>query len=406
LAKTWTSLDGRRWLFTLRDNAAFWDDSPVSAVDVENSWKRSAERAGIDLSPYSIRAENQRQLAVTVDSPRLLADPLFAVAGPVPPAGGWPQGTGPYRIEEAPGLRQAGYATGFDAVAVDLEAAAAGPGQLEFRFARGADLRDLLDEGVDLLLTGDRSVLEYAAVRSRAIPLPWYRTLALVLPVRGGSEGIASGAEESTALAGFRQRLARDAVRGEARGAEGPFWWQGHEECHFTRPNAGASRQGGWQGGPPTGRLVYASADPASRDLAERLVALTNFPTPPSDQGERVRILLQQLARQTSGGLRAAGLLPDKLAQAVRDGNESGYILSLPKRVLDPCREIQELLGRADWLAERIRQEDSMAAGELQQILLPLVDLRLRAVLGRDLSPLRIDWSGTPMLFDLKAKRR
>src|SRR5207253_6141755 len=78
----------------------------------------------------------------------------------------------------------------------------------------------LLDQEIDLLLTRDRVALGYAATlpQSQSVPLPWQRTHVLLTPRR---------ARPSLSLSPeARQILADDAVRGEARGAQEPFWYR------------------------------------------------------------------------------------------------------------------------------------------------------------------------------------
>src|SRR5207249_9107298 len=81
---------------------------------------------------------------------------------------------------------------------------------VRFVVAPGGDPRDLLDEGVDLLLTRQSPALDYAATLPQFVstPLEWQRTHVLLIPGR---------APTSPALsAEAREALAHDAVRGEA----------------------------------------------------------------------------------------------------------------------------------------------------------------------------------------------
>jgi hypothetical protein len=108
-----------------------------------------------------------------------------------------------------------------------------------------------------------------------------------------------------------------------------------------------------------TPRIVYDSEDSAARELAERLVGIGKYP-------------------------RASGLASDALAQALRRGNESAFILSLDRRPLDPCREIHALMDDAGWIDP--------------QSIVPLVDTRLQAVVHRGRSRLNTEWDGTLLL--------
>ena len=88
-----------------------------------------------------------------------------------------------------------------------------------------ATLRELSDAGIDLLLTRDPATLAYAATlpQFQLLPLEWQRTHVLLSPGRASSSLVLSNAA--------RQRLADDAIRGEARGAVGPFWWDTAQGC-------------------------------------------------------------------------------------------------------------------------------------------------------------------------------
>ena len=203
---------------------------------------------------------------------------------------------------------------------------------LRFLVAPG-DPRDLLDAGVDLLLTRDPATLDYAATlpHFQLVPLAWQRTHVLLTPGRSGSSPSLS--EDA------RQALADDAVRGEARGAQGPFWWESVPDCQV----ATCSRL---QRQPPTPRIVYDANDGAARDLAERFVGLARASGPAA--ATFLDALLPDRPRRTFQ--RATGLTGEALANARRLGTDAGYIVSVESRPLDPCRDLQRLMDSARWL--------------------------------------------------------
>jgi hypothetical protein len=212
---------------------------------------------------------------------------------------------------------------------------------------RSRDLRDALDRGADIVQSGDLTLVEYA--RSRAdrltVPLPWDKTYVLLLPA--GSNGLDSivGADS----AGFRSGLARDAVHGDARGAEPPFWWTKLGACSHSAPGNRPAAQ-------PSGAVAYLQDDRIARDLAERIVALAALP-----------------------GITARGLSPADLRSSLGVGRERGYILHLPRRPTVPCREL------ASWPpGARV----------------PLVDTRLTAIVSRDLPRITVDWDGALRIGD------
>src|SRR5256714_7439441 len=150
LAQSWEA-SGDRWTFTLRDDARFWDGAPVTARDVIASW-----RARDSAFAQSATVVSDRTIAVRppVAPVQPLADPALAVTKRAP-GGDWPIGTGGHWVSET------------DATGV-LTAVPAGRGVLALLRRtdgpRGATRR-ALDEGSDLVITGDPAVLEYAGTR-------------------------------------------------------------------------------------------------------------------------------------------------------------------------------------------------------------------------------------------------
>ena len=80
------------------------------------------------------------------------------------------------------------------------------------------------------------------------------------------------------------------------------------------------------------------------------------------------------------GYLHAAALTGESLATARRRGNDAGYIISLDRRPLDPCRDIQMLMDSARWLHP--------------ETIVPLVETRLRAVVRRTRGGITAEWDG------------
>jgi hypothetical protein len=204
------------------------------------------------------------------------------------------------------------------------------------------DLRDALDRGADIVQSGDPVLVEYARGRADrlSVPLPWDKTYVLLLPA--GSIGLDSIIGIDSAA--FRSALGRDAVHGDARGAEPPFWWVSDSACARSTLASRPVAQ-------PSGAVVYLQDDRIARDLAERIVALAALP-----------------------GITARGLSEAALENSLELGGERGYILALPRRSTAPCREL------ARW--------------PLGATVLPLVDTRLTAILRRDLPRLTVDWDG------------
>jgi len=359
LAASWQlEADGRTWIVTLRDNARFSDGATVTAADVRASWTRAGTeelRPQVSRLVQSVTLAGDRALAITLrrrsDAPLALAHPDLAIAKSVA-ASPWPLGTRSSRV--APGA-----ASGAITVARD-----AGP-PLRFLIAP-SDPRDLLDQGVDVLMTRDRAALDYAATlpQVQSVPLAWQRTHILMTP--GRSRSAAPLSDEQ------RQVLAGDAVRGEARGARAPFWWQMVPDCE-ARPAPARTPS---PVPPSTPRVVYDANDAAARDLAERLVGLVRVSSPAATAF--LDALLPDRPLRTYQ--RATGLSGAALAQAVRLGADAGYVMAVDAQPVDPCRDLHILMDGARWLDP--------------ETIVPLVETRLRAVVRRGRSGLFVEWDG------------
>src|SRR5439155_25153325 len=247
LAASWR-LDANRstWIVTLRDKARFSDGTAVTAADVVSDW--SIGSSGDGLRPEvrrrvrAVSALDDRTLEIALrsergDAPLALAHTDLAIARRVP-GSLWPVGTRPARIAldgDSPASTGPTGPTGRSVITL-IRLPADSPSldrpenllSVRFIVAPGRDPRDLLDQGVDLLLVRDSRALDYAATLPQFVttPLEWQRTHVLLIP------GRASASPPLSAEA--REALAHDAVRGEARGALGPFWWQSLPGCEVA----------------------------------------------------------------------------------------------------------------------------------------------------------------------------
>jgi hypothetical protein len=359
LAVSWTlDADGRTWIVTLREAAQFTDGTPVTAADVLTAWRRDG--SGDSLHPRvsrlveSIVRVADRTLAIRLHSPRIdmplaLAHPDLAVSK-IAADSPWPLGTRGAWIESHAGAIPVAASSAISMTRDRLPA-------VRFLVASG-DLRDLLDRGVDIMLTRDPATLDYAATlpQFESVPLAWQRTYVLLTP--GRSRTAPSLPAEA------RQTLADDAVRGEARGAQGPFWWQTSGDCGVAAPSTLGNR-------PPIPRIVYEAADAVARDLAERLVGVAGATA-------ALDAILPVRPGQTFQ--RARGLTAAALAVSVRRGADAGYIIPLDNRPPDPCRGLRALQESAPWLEPAA--------------IVPLVETRLQAIVRRGVTGVTVEWDG------------
>ncbi len=320
LVDKWDKEDGgRRWTLRLRDDAKFWDGVPVTAQDVV---------FGKGGAGFTLGAPENRVVAVTLakpqdDVPTVLGDPGLAITRPAPDSS-WAIGTGTY------------WATSATTTAQEIRAHTPRGDTLVFKFAASGDPRDLLDAGVDLLLTRDRALRDYAATlpNHAVVTLPWDRTYVYVTAEAG-----------STRFDGLEQ-----SVRVEARRAEGGFWWLDLKACGIGSKSASS---------PPasigTKRILYPRTDPTARELAGRLAALTHAV--------------------------ATGRSPDDFNNALDAGRDWGYVVALPRVAPDVCRAAKDLL--PTWPA-------SFTA---------LVDTRATAIVRRGVARWVVDQDGTVHLL-------
>lgn len=314
VASSWRSADkGREWTFSLRADVRGWEGAPLTADDVASSWLAAQEaRAegsmngvltgnsthGVAPRFASLRIVDPQTLRVELVEPAAIgffAHPALAVRRP-PIASGWPDGSGPYRPLED------GQATEGPLRSLSLLSRTGGA-RVDFRSVAG-DARNALDAGVDLLVTRDAAVIDYAAASDAflVVPFAWDRGYVLVvaaggLPRDAGDTGRGVAHTDTTAALTDRMpgdaagrpglwrmvsppeealaALARDAVRVEARpftapGDPGTCGVASAGEARTVRPGrpAGADQRRDSLGPRPASG---DSARPAAaRDMAHR----------------------------------------------------------------------------------------------------------------------------------------
>jgi hypothetical protein len=328
LAESWaTDNGGRSWTFTLRPNLRFWDGSPVTPQDIITSWAgyetpdMYVTWAGIQRA----RVVDERRLAVylantrtdSIDFPRILGDPGLALAAKTNKSS-WLLGTGPYR----PSLEDEGSVTA-DTWDSGVRRPPGTPRAIEFRTVHGKNARDLVDRGIDVLITDDPSLLEYAGARRYTnSPLAWDRTYVLFVPIPERFEPPAEGPRE-----GFLDPMAREAVGVEARVASTVLSWHTEACPSGTAFAVDPERQ--------ARRVVYSSEDETARELAHRLVTYAGAA---GQGGEWLAAAFRQPPSARSFPF-AVGLEPAAWTRALTRGDETAYVLgysAVPFRVCSP----------------------------------------------------------------------
>jgi hypothetical protein len=330
LAAQWIREGPRQVRFTLREDARFWDGTPVTSADVAAAW--AGQPIAFAESLGTPDAHTLRVVLASVDTAALrrFADPRLAVARPGV-NGGAPEGTTPYRV------------TTWLADQVEAQPVNRRGPVLEFRLAAGADARDLLDEGADLVMTGDPDALRYAADRAdfEVVPLPWAWTY------------VAAGALLSLPATPPYPWGLPDAVHGDVRLAQSPFWWTGASPCpeDLQRPPYH----------PPSlaRTIVYQAGDPMARDIATRLAA----------------VLAEDSTPLGLAPITARGFGPDAWADALGQNRALALVLALPRRSYATCIDLP-----------------------LPLRIMPLLDARRSLVARRGRVQVVVDWDGTPRL--------
>lgn len=240
---------------------------------------------------------------------------------------------GPYRVRDV----------GRSTLQLEPVAGARGP-RLTIHLATETSARDLVDAGVDLLVTDSPPLATYAATRGNvmSVPLGWDRTWVVATP---------RGPLAIDSAVAFRAGLARDVVRADARASEGPRWWSDTTGCRTTTVRSAIAATG-------PSRVVYPGDEAVARALAERLVAVLG------------------------GRATALGLAPNAFTSARLSGSEMAYVFPLRRMTIDRCQSMNELLDRAWWLGGR-------------GAIMALIDTRLHAVVRRDRLNLTFTWDST-----------
>ncbi len=357
LARAWRSADGgRRWIFTLRDGARFWDGTPVTAREIVAGWR---DHGVIDATWDGVAVRDARTIDLAFTEPHdaaAFASPTFAIVKRIAESA-WPLGTGVLWIRDT-----GSGVTGI--VRASPVPWTTGAPLLELHAAPGADGRDLLDQGADLMVTREPAVRSYATANPEflAVPLPWERVYVLVSPSR-----VRAGVTGQFARV-IRQEMAGEAVRADARAAAPPYWWEQLGRCQLPAaervPPASRSE-----------RVVYERDDPVARDLAERLVAVAGTVdagvVPGFAQSEAV----------------AVGLTTASFATALRAGGDLAYVLSLPTTAFLPCRQARDVRRRMPWIAP-------LGDWGLGRSLLPVVETRAYLLVRRGVANLTVDGDG------------
>jgi hypothetical protein len=237
---------------------------------------------------------------------RVLSSPRLAVKRPLAGAM-WPEGSGTHRLTQSDGLM-------LQPLQRDRHAA------FQVRTASPSDARNFIDDGIDILLTGDSATAAYAARRLATPPvsLEWDRTWMLVVP--GSPAEPARGVSDDSRVNAVRDDLVHDAIRANARRAALPPWIAEPSVCA-----SGTARA-------PRPRVAYQSDDPVARAIAERMVALAS-----PRSGDGTALVHIDAALGAAGTLTTVPLTDAAFITALRAGSELAFVVSIPSRAARTC---------------------------------------------------------------------
>ena len=362
LATGWRAYeDGRVWVFDLREGALFWDGTPVTPGSVAAAWRRAETlclRRGepdpfLLFSPAAVQAPAPGQLLIRLrtasdDLPLLLAHPALAVVGR-PGAGGWLAGTGP--------------ATPLPTADPDRLALVARPDhprapaweRLDLVLDPAGDPRELLDAGLDALVTRDRAAVAYYRGRggARPVDLPWDRWYYLLVPPEDPGQ---DPRDRRRWAAGWNRReLAREVAVARAEPAEFFAYAPRIRACSALPPRVPVRPRVDLdavsiQGQRDVDLVLWPADDPDARRLAERLAAVAARPLRPADQLPGRGPLTPPVPPAEGVAPVAAAVAPASLAAQVQAARAGAMVVPWPRRTASPCLELARLLSLARWL--------------------------------------------------------
>jgi hypothetical protein len=254
------------------------------------------------------------------------------------------------------------------------------------------DERDLLESGIDLMISSDPDVVAYANGLSayETTPLPHdavyalFVTTRLIEPERIDSAGARA--------AGWWPSFAGGAVRADAREPGGHPWWQRLEGCArglfdsgvASRPTASFYASG-------RKRILYPTGDAVARDIAERVVALALTNAPDDPAATFLAASVPRLA-ESRGVLTARSVDASEFENSLQRGDDLAYVIRLPVRPYDVCRAYAAVVERAPWLAGH--------AERAATAIVPIVETRRHLIARTPHPALAFDWFGNIVFID------
>ncbi|NND73340.1 MAG: hypothetical protein HKN43_17325 [Rhodothermales bacterium] len=210
------------------------------------------------------------------------------------------------------------------------------------------DARNLINGEAALLVSRDRSVIEYARSQSgyTVVGLPPDRVYALSYDITGE----ASGGPRSAPIALFENSVDEIIVQ-----ADDQYWW--HESACPLRLNHTV------EPGIQAKEILYHNDDPTARALATRLSLL---PSLDSERNAEIRMFAESIPLFAAGGrpMVAKGVDHDQFKSNMTANKAAGYIIALTALPGFDCRHGSVLQSPALWNTYPLRSIVPLAASQ------------------------------------------
>ncbi len=353
LAAHWSSNEDHTvWVFTIREEARFWDGVRITPEEVRQAWRGNQDcpAGGLGSSPWtwfnaharSVAVLDGRRLSVQLpepqaDFPRLLAHPATAVCARRP-GWTWPVGSGCARLQAntPPPLPELVCQPNLH------HPDAPSWKQLVFVCRPGSDPRDLVTgsgaEGPDLVVLDDLGGREFydALPGYRVLALPWTRLFLLFCPPRQNApDGL---------------RWGRGLVAGLKASPPGLVAWQDWPQPVLPLWSGSSCPQ-------LRGPVADRSAAPVAWNLAGLPLGPDALAYPAGVPG------LEELAERVAGGAAfAPTLVPlarPPLEFVLQWQMTGAVLMAVDQEFPDGCLQLAALLGRAGWIQQAAWPEAS-----------------------------------------------
>lgn len=379
-AVDWERKNGERWIFRLRDSIALSDGITVTASSLASFLARRTQDTGI---VESVVATDDRTIEIVLaqaDStfPKMLSDQRYAfrsdaVVSPETRARPSELGTGPFEF---------GYSGGANVLGAHKEALVlrerfpqglperepVGSASVDDARTRivvrdvssGGDLRDLLADSLDVLITRRHDVIDFGnkSQSLSVVPMTTGRQYSIVVPSRFGvlSSGRALPRLQTVFPKNFLQSLSEDVLRGHAvpvaRSDTAGHSPSAELDCAFV-DTASVDRKrtsgAGVSPASPKNRIVFDAADPVARDIAERISVVIAARMSRVSEVDSTAAAIPGLESIASGP-RAVGISDSELDTSLVNGEDLLYIVSEPTDSADGCHFFAELAANAQWI--------------------------------------------------------